>query len=878
MRAAQLSKARLRAKASGLGIDAHSANDPVRTNKGTENFAQTGSAPAHKQEFGPASGKHSAPKLSEALTNTDWRNNRRMRDGSDDSFVVPATAGPEKTEFQKAGGRDVKKLTIDTSVANSYGVRQIRGGAPIDPDFIRSAPITKKDFKAADDESDSDSEDVQEAPSPWGNANHHAPSSAVNKGLVRLETFTPTTRKGFEEMLDWRKPNQEPKTTNRDGERAGVYQLMQLMPLSSAYERDLSFPVSSIQSIKNGKRFGPKGWDDIDEDVKRELAKLETPRTAGLPMEHLREEYERGQQALATKSLLDDPAALSVQPEGRHHGTMFSPNSKPGNETGNDPRYTAFLDKINKSSGTNRPRTQSTVDLKATQWNKDRDGRNDGPRSKVSGMLLESPDSGISGLDELNTKGISLNPLASEFCSTQGTAVATIPAACFPGYNNSPRPEKTLVGTPSSTDDHHGKNRTGATAEELRAIYGLMGEMRTELMQMKAQAAMSQQSSNTADPALIQGILHQLSLSQGRNNQPGNSGAYGQAPATSGQAGSGALVPYTGGNPAQHNSAPSGFHQNPQNGYASGPQFTGRPVNGTMPAAAQSHTPYANGAAPAMPPSGYYPPQGYQPQAMPPSSGYRAPQGYQQQAMPTPSGFHGPQGYQPQAMAPHGFYGPQGHRPHTMPPASGFHGPQGYQPHTMPPASGFHAPQAHQPHPMPPATGFHGPQGHRPQAMPLQSGFHGPQGHQSHSVPPTPSQAHGSQALVPYAQANAARPPNAGPPPSHGQGQNRHGQGQNRHGQGWNGNGQGQNRNGQGQNRNRQGQNWNGPRAVPRPQGNFAPGDPQATYEQQGFEEYLEGMRSSNVEYALQCRERQARRVERDQANAGAHQGHWAHA
>ncbi|KAI1764456.1 hypothetical protein GGR53DRAFT_530603 [Hypoxylon sp. FL1150] len=54
-----------------------------------------------------------------------------------------------------------------------------------------------------------------------------------------------------------------------------------------------------------------------------------------------------------------------------------------------------------------------------------------------------------------------------------------------------------------------------------------------------------------------------------------------------------------------------------------------------------------------------------------------------------------------------------------------------------------------------------------------------------------------------------------------------------------------------------------GPKPVSKPRGDFCPGDPRATAQQVAYENYLEQKRASNLSYAMQCRERQARRAER---------------
>lgn len=62
-----------------------------------------------------------------------------------------------------------------------------------------------------------------------------------------------------------------------------------------------------------------------------------------------------------------------------------------------------------------------------------------------------------------------------------------------------------------------------------------------------------------------------------------------------------------------------------------------------------------------------------------------------------------------------------------------------------------------------------------------------------------------------------------------------------------------------------------GPKPVRKPKGPFRAGDPQQALQQQQYEAYLEWKRTSNTDYAQQCKARQARRAERQsKGNAGS--------
>ncbi|KAI6089922.1 hypothetical protein F4821DRAFT_275555 [Hypoxylon rubiginosum] len=60
-----------------------------------------------------------------------------------------------------------------------------------------------------------------------------------------------------------------------------------------------------------------------------------------------------------------------------------------------------------------------------------------------------------------------------------------------------------------------------------------------------------------------------------------------------------------------------------------------------------------------------------------------------------------------------------------------------------------------------------------------------------------------------------------------------------------------------------------GPKPVSKPRGDFCPGDPRATAQQVAYEAYLEQKRASDLSYAMQCRDRQARRAERQRTATG---------
>ncbi|XXH03744.1 hypothetical protein Hte_010150 [Hypoxylon texense] len=267
------SKASKQAKACGLSVNTtrDQVGSSLQSARGEENFTRASSPMLYKERLEGITAKSLASKKM-ALLKDNWRNIRFDEQGG--VSLPPATAAPTTTEFQPAKAKkNAKKLSIDTGRAGEYGVRRYRD-TPIDPDFIFSAPITKKDYKEAHEETETDR--TEEPQKPIGNATIPTPSSATKQPEVfaSAEPETPmtaaiTTFKSAKQ-LHWDKWDTMPHTAGLPVDRLRI-ELDQAVALKAILEEEL-LEISS----GDGK---PKK----DEEVRFQalIAKLQKPALAG---------------------------------------------------------------------------------------------------------------------------------------------------------------------------------------------------------------------------------------------------------------------------------------------------------------------------------------------------------------------------------------------------------------------------------------------------------------------------------------------------------------------------------------------------------------------------------------------------------------------
>ncbi|KAI0601525.1 hypothetical protein F4775DRAFT_400586 [Biscogniauxia sp. FL1348] len=405
------SKAAARAKAKGLTIKTNLTFDsPAPTIKNGDAFANLATAPPHKHVFGVTAEKPPAPKRSEALLNSDWRNNRRHRSGSSEQYEL-LTAPPDKLKFSNEETKaPQRKLKLDTAAAQSYGPRRYRE-SPIDPDFIFSAPATKQEFLDALEEDDilSANKENFEIMEPRGKLDQCA------KSLVRLESLPYHTRQQLEEIMNWDVSSTEPSSA---GVTSNWSSATAVTPYGSAgtSDKEVNFPLAEIHAVKNSKRLHTVGWDGIDKHIRKTLEKLIEPRTAGLPVDKLRDEYKKGQQALAQKAVLDDSLTKDLKADGKHDGDG---NQDPFQKTREEQsRFDALIGKLQKSASSRAraycPAATSSSKLSPVAKNAENDAwpKLDEPVKKadISHAMEKKP------LAKATT-ATSLNPKASEFFS-----------------------------------------------------------------------------------------------------------------------------------------------------------------------------------------------------------------------------------------------------------------------------------------------------------------------------------------------------------------------------------------------------------------------------------------------------------------------------
>lgn len=514
-------------------------------------FSQLSSAPAHKQDFGTT---EAPPKRepSKALLNDDWRN--KWRPGGAKPERVPTESAQKIKGPEVDSKMDKKKLRIDTVMAANVGrdgkANYVRyPGASVDPDFILSAPATKKEYDFAEEEKCLDLESGGETGA--GNIN---PTDALQisigpKRLVHLNAFTPTIEHGFRHMLSARpldRPlndanasifSQRERSFNASSNYSTKLTGMRSVAAKTSSEvlgHDLTsvqFPAAEIREIKNAKRLQLKrmaNWNQVDESIRDSFAQLEAPRTAGLPIEQEREKHSNirqdGRQAVATMGVLEDPSVQSIQLNGQTR--MGASTDSAQRETQERKRFDAILAKLNKSSAPARlvddpaiismkPASCITIPGKVAGGT-ERRLSND---SAISGICAPSPQRAIS------QKSSTLNPTASEFPFSFEQSQKQQPATFgFGGPSKFNRPsvmgffEEPMPAAPApSTYDHN-----QALLERL-ANLEVQIEQLSELQALQAQKRAIAQQLNIASS-------FNGSVAQQFNNPSGFNGSYPQVP------------------------------------------------------------------------------------------------------------------------------------------------------------------------------------------------------------------------------------------------------------------------------------------------------------------------------------------------------------
>ncbi|KAI1142527.1 hypothetical protein F5Y05DRAFT_229187 [Hypoxylon sp. FL0543] len=758
MRAAQAlkaSKARGHATALGLSIDtgpdsSSSSSSSAAPQRGA--IPQIESAPARQVFFQAADKKPSTPKESEALANPDWRTHRRFAPRA--SHGVPLTAGLEKTEFQKVGDRLPKLADLDTSPESLYGVRRYRT-TPIDADFIHSAPLTKKGF--APYEADQDYQNRNQVYEKEENSVRsditkqilELPSGvpAAQKPLVRLEPLSSTAVEGLKAELDFRHLSLR-RERQENGRWDEKWSCNDVPLMASPVEtprfqntRDLKFPLASVTTVEEPKRFKNKDWSEVPGDVWEHVDKFGVPHTAGLPPDRLRKAY--------------DQADEGTQKGGRCLVSVPPPEESKKQFEKDQARFEALIGKL-QSASAYRLRGQP-IDIKPPYWPVQPEKNGQATKDSKQPAKELSIDSGVSGLDVENKTSAklatSLNPLASEFqFSSHGFGNPTSQMGYPLGYKENVPFNAACNGvSPLMGSDSSG--RQAATAEDIQAILKSMDELKKEITQLKAapqQATPLQNLTLQKQMDYMETLADQINRGKMHMDQGMN------APTVSAQS----PPEYGFGHGAYSGTPPYGVYT------------TSQPQCPPTPAVAQPNQCHAYGM-------------------------YNAGPGYHNGAS-----FNGP-GY----TAPN--YGGAGVN------GTGFNGPSHGGPSYNGP--GFNVQGSSMPSYGPSYNGS----GFNVQGSSMPS--YGPGGHQSqYPIAPTS----GPHSFM--------EPLSSGPLPLHAQAQIAF-----------------------------------GPKPVRKPRNPPRLGDRRFAQQQQDYEQYLEIRRATDPEFARECRERQARRVERQRAARG---------
>ncbi|KAH9892316.1 hypothetical protein F4778DRAFT_315734 [Xylariomycetidae sp. FL2044] len=450
------SKAVALSKAHGLSIKTNLPPrdiPPCTIPKNHGIFAETMTAPADKLAYSLSDILHSGsalPKSSEALANPDWRNNRRHHVSEDEVTKPMRTVPPTKTEFSEEETRtrmdeyskwkreqncEVEAITEEPS---QKGLRVGGYKENLNPDFITSAPATQSEFTRALYVTDSptlnklsdkipDSEAVYD-PSSWVNVSGFEPASSQSpRPMIRDPEW-----ENLSEL--WRSPHKKHvMLSGSDG-------LNSATPKTGRETEVDTFPSAAIRAIKNGSRFRAQGWNDIKYDMNKQLARLEEPRTAGLPVEYMRQEYENGQKALAQKAVLDDMAVNSFPTNA---GLRILALTRGTSESS---RFDGLLKRMQEASsrrmknyrsllGSNKPpHLTHHGDSDADQGVGAQYGA--GVDESSTKAKHRSPDSAVSSVStDLHKLSSKLNPNALEFRSTHHQAGTTLNIPQAPRYD-----------------------------------------------------------------------------------------------------------------------------------------------------------------------------------------------------------------------------------------------------------------------------------------------------------------------------------------------------------------------------------------------------------------------------------------------------------
>ncbi|KAI1462699.1 hypothetical protein F4805DRAFT_6199 [Annulohypoxylon moriforme] len=553
MRHLQASRAANRATLLNLSVDTNvntSTNGSITVTQGDDVATEILTAPPTQQKFNRTEVKIKSAKPSQALANPNWRN-RQMGPGA--PLRPPQTAGLPKTEFQQSGGRVAKEPVRDVSPEDDYTVRGYRT-TPVDPDFIHSAPLTKKDFRGA--EIDSDDSDYDEDKYVRPASKRHGEDLGMG-ALIKLEPPSPHAREyfGVPDLNHGRK--KDDKWMNEWQQRTSPARAVPLLTKnSSSLEDSIAFPTAEVKTIKDSRRFKRGIWD---EQVERQVFGLGELHTTSNLSGYSRREYKNDRRPLGVESVIQDPAIEGIQFNSRRYKAP-SPSVVPKNSQEEAQRYDTLIRKLNMPSDSSFAGGRHVGEQMRAMGRGSYIESSENSTEPRLLTLRQSPMSGssISRMESSEKRNNLLNPRASEF-SFSGQATRELSSSSTATYQNHLSPMR--------NDPPRNRPSDGSDTQEILAM---MRCIRKEIAELRASthSSQSQRVALQQQMETLQGIVNNMDVNWGSQTSTSQSQAQTALVHVPG-AGQG----YQQGN--SYGSQQYGSQQEPQQGFQPGLQQYG---------------------------------------------------------------------------------------------------------------------------------------------------------------------------------------------------------------------------------------------------------------------------------------------------------------
>ncbi|KAI1874017.1 uncharacterized protein JN550_002596 [Neoarthrinium moseri] len=389
--------------------------------------------------------------ISEALLNDDWR--QKWRPEASETTQGTNAFHPPFNRPDKAGSKVAKrKLYIDTAMAaagNHPQVRQYRGtkDSPLDPEWVLSAPATKKEYSFTKDEQHSSS-DIDPS-----SAKTDCYSYSVALGRphrVSLHLTSPIAHKINDHVPS-------PILSSMDGSWSKLTAISESTASSRSGDSwdDVEFPLGQLQAVKSCNGFRVLPWSRVDHLIKQALTKLS-------PSSH------RCKQTQAER----------VEGSRQPNECAIGQPTTAGKTEEDMRKHQAIIEKLNRKTYPDRP-SLLHPDLAPVS---------EGQVSNHSGFSDASRD----GLQKATT----LNPQASEFLylGKQETLPATVDHKCL--LPPAGRPTVTSFSSedteifpkfPNETDQSFAALDASLQAEKYRLLEARVQRMQAENVQLVRQ-------------------------------------------------------------------------------------------------------------------------------------------------------------------------------------------------------------------------------------------------------------------------------------------------------------------------------------------------------------------------------------------------------